>query len=81
MNAQEVLDGFRAVATSIKNPNGSVFGSLDISASPIDSRLTKNLKMNVHPTDQIGYDNGTFVIGAVRIRVFEDSFRRIEATT
>ena len=34
VNAQEALEGLRSVAMPVKNPDGSVFGSLDISGPP-----------------------------------------------
>lgn len=34
MNDQEALEGLRSVAAAVKNPDWSVFGSLDISGPP-----------------------------------------------
>ncbi len=34
VNDQEALEGLRSVAVAVKNPDGSVFGSLDISGPP-----------------------------------------------
>ncbi|AGB40018.1 IclR family transcriptional regulator [Natronococcus occultus] len=56
VNDQEALEGLRAVAIAVKNPDGTVFGSLDVSGPPYrlpgDEELVNLLQPMVSDLEQ-----------------------------
>lgn len=49
VNEQEALEGLRSVAIAVKNPDGSVFGSLDISGPPYRLPSNEELAERLQP--------------------------------